>query len=247
VTALCAGCVLLRRRSRRPVRGVLFDVDDTLVDHSGAQRAAIVDYLASLGLDHDDAAVDRWRAAEERHFSRHLTGELTFQGQRRARVREMLAEHGGAEFDDSRADAWFLGYTTRFEAAWTTYDDVAAALDMVAARGLAVGIVTNVDADHQRRKLEMVGLGNRFDVVVGLDTFGFGKPDARVFRHACELIGTTPTDTVFVGDRLDHDAIGARDAGLRAIWLDRSGTAPSAVPDGVLRVTSLAELEAVVA
>jgi putative hydrolase of the HAD superfamily len=229
------------------VRGVLFDVDDTLVDHSGAQRAAIAGYLASLGLDHDDNAVGRWQAAEERHFSRHLTGELTFQGQRRARVREMLAAHGGADFDDGTADAWFLGYTTRFEAAWTTYDDVGAALDMVASRGLAVGIVTNVAADHQRRKLEFVGLGGRFDVVVGLDTLGFGKPDPRVFRHACDLLGTTPRDTVFVGDRLDHDAVGARDAGLRAVWLDRSGGARSDVPDGITRMASLAQLEAVVA
>jgi len=46
------------------VLGLLFDVDDTLVDHSGAQRTAIVAYHASLGLDHDASAVHRWRAAE---------------------------------------------------------------------------------------------------------------------------------------------------------------------------------------
>jgi FMN phosphatase YigB (HAD superfamily) len=46
------------------VRGVLFDVDDTLVDHGGAQESAIRDHLSSLGLPHDDAAVQRWRAAE---------------------------------------------------------------------------------------------------------------------------------------------------------------------------------------
>jgi putative hydrolase of the HAD superfamily len=229
------------------VQGVLFDVDDTLVDHSGARGSAIVGYLASLGLEHDAAAVSRWRAVEELHFARHLTGELSFQGQRRARVREMLAASGGADLDDAAADAWFAGYTARFEAGWATYDDVAAALDMVAAHDLAVGIVTNVGADLQRRKLELVGLGGRFDVVVGLDTLGFGKPDARVFRHACELIGTAPRDTVFVGDRLDHDAIGARDAGLRAVWLDRTGALPAAVPDGVTRVVSLSELEALVA
>jgi putative hydrolase of the HAD superfamily len=229
------------------VRGVLFDVDDTLVDHSGAQRAAIVAYLASLGLDHDAAAVRRWRDAEERHFGRHLTGELTFQGQRRARVREMLAGNGDAEIDDATADGWFAGYTAHFEANWTTYDDVGAALAMVASRALPVGIVTNVGADHQRRKLAMVGLADCFDVVVGLDTLGFGKPDPRVFHHACELLGTQPSDTFFVGDRLDHDAVGARDAGLRAVWLDRSGFAGNDVPAGVTRLTSLAELEAVVA
>jgi len=159
----------------------------------------------------------------------------------------MLAAHGGADFDDATADAWFAGYTTHFEKAWTTYDDVGAALDMVISRNLALGIVTNVDAAHQRRKLRLVGLGSHFDVVVGLDTLGFGKPDPRVFRHACQLIGTQPRDTVFVGDRLDHDAVGARDAGLHAVWLDRSGIVFPDLPDGVTRVASLGELEAVVA
>ena len=94
----------------------------------------------------------------------------------------MLA-HMGARISTMPAPTrWFAGYTTHFEAAWTAYDDVAAALDVVAAHGLAVGIVTNVGADHQRRKLESVGLGDRFDVVVGLDTLGFGKPDPRVFQ-----------------------------------------------------------------
>jgi putative hydrolase of the HAD superfamily len=229
------------------VRGVLFDVDDTLVDYSGAQQTAIVAYLASLGLDHDAAAVRRWHDADERHFGRHLTGELTFQGQRRARVREMLADDGGADIDDAAADVWFAGYTALFETNWTAYDDVGAALAMVASRALRVGIVTNAAADRQRRKLAMVGLGGCFDVVVGHDTLGFGKPDPRVFHHACELLGTQPCDTFFVGDRLDHDAVGARDAGLRAVWLDRSVVGGGDVPDGVLRVTSLAELEAVVA
>ncbi|MDQ1668375.1 MAG: putative hydrolase of the superfamily, partial [Actinomycetota bacterium] len=87
------------------MRGVLFDVDDTLVDH-----------------------------AEDRHLHRHLTGELTFQEQRRARVRDML---GAADLDDATADAWFAGYTERFEAAWAAYDDVASVLDLLASHDLA--------------------------------------------------------------------------------------------------------------
>ncbi|MGZ4592195.1 MAG: HAD family hydrolase [Actinomycetes bacterium] len=229
------------------MRGVLFDVDDTLVDHGGAQRSAIRGYLASLRLPDDEAAVQRWRDVEERHFARHLTGELTFQGQRRERVRDML----GAALDDAAADAWFAGYTALFEAAWAAYDDVAAALERVSRRELAVGIVTNVAADHQRRKLAAVGLLDHFEVVVGLDTLGIGKPDPRVFRHACELLGTAPAATAFVGDRLDHDAIGARDAGLRAVWLDRRGDGhadgPVEVPEGVIRVSTLDELDGVLA
>ncbi len=225
------------------VRGVLFDIDDTLVDHAGASRAAIVGQLRDVGLPHGASDADRWRTLDERHFPRFLAGELGFQEQRRARVRDMVDD---PDLDDGAADAWFAAYNARFESSWACFDDVLAALAGLADRGLPVGIVTNLDSRRQRHKLERVGLGGRFDVLVGLDTLGVGKPDAAVFRHACELLGTEPAETAFVGDRLEHDALGARDAGLLAVWLDRNGAGHD-VPEGVVRVRSLAELEEVLA
>ncbi len=224
------------------IRGVLFDVDDTLVDGDGATRRAVRAHLGALGQPHDHTTPHRWRAAEERHFARFLAGEIDFQDQRRERVRELL----GADLDDASADEWFAAYLVHLESAWVAFDDVRAALESLDERGLPVGVVTNLDASLQRRKLELVGLGDRFDVLVGLDALGVGKPDPAVFQHACELLGTEPAETAFVGDRLDHDAVGARDAGLLAVWLDRTG--PSAdVPSGIVRVQSLAELAEVLA
>lgn len=219
------------------VLGVLFDLDDTLVDLDRAARSAIRVHLADLGLPHDDTTPDRWRAAEERHFGRFLAGELGFQEQRRERVRELLDR----DLEDDAADTWFAEYLVRLEAEWACFDDVRSTLEALDDRGLPVGIVTNLDASLQRRKLELVGLGDRFDVLVGLDALGVGKPDPTVFHHACGLLGTPASETAFVGDRLDHDALGARDAGLRAVWLDRNGSS-DAVPDGVTRVGSLHEL-----
>lgn len=224
------------------VRGVLFDVDDTLVDHAGAGRAAILARLREVGLPHGAEAADRWRELEERHFGRFLAGELGFEEQRRSRVRGMVDE----DLDDVAADAWFAAYNERFESGWACFDDVLAALALLDARGLPVGVVTNLDAVRQRRKLDLVGLTGRFEVLVGLDALGVAKPDPAVFRHACSLLGTAPADTAFVGDRLDHDALGARDAGLLAVWLDRTG-GDADVPAGVTRVRSLAELEEVLA
>lgn len=226
------------------MRAVLFDVDDTLVDHAGAQRSAIVGHLRELDLPHDEQAVRQWADATDKHFQRHLTGELTLQEHRRERVREVMAHHDVVGLTDEAADEWFADYTVRFQAGWRAYDDVLGALDRLHERDLLVGIISNYGSEHQRNKLSAVGLGGRFDVVVGLDTLGVGKPDPRIFRHACELIGTSPGETAYVGDRLEHDAIGARDAGLVAVWLDRDDSGLP-VPDGVTRIGSLDELESV--
>jgi putative hydrolase of the HAD superfamily len=211
-----------------PVRAVLFDVDDTLVDHAGARRRGILAHLRACGLAADDDAVRRWRLAEERHFARHLAGELSFQEQRRERVRDVLAR----PLADDEADAWFAGYTECFEREWSAFPDVTDCLQSLAP--YALGVVTNVGVEHQRRKLARCGLADRFEAVVGLDTLGVGKPDPRPFRHACAQLGVRPEQAVYVGDRLDWDVAGAVGAGLRAVWLDRRGEAAGAdVPTGV--------------
>jgi putative hydrolase of the HAD superfamily len=61
-------------------------------------------------------------------------------------------------------------------------------------------------------------------MLVGVDTFGYGKPAPEVFLAGCERLGTDPGRTVYVGDELDVDAAGAASAGLIGVWLDRPGT-----------------------
>lgn len=74
------------------IRAVLFDVDDTLVDYSGAERAGIARHLCDLGVPAGTvpAGVSYWHLLMECHFTRYLDGELSFQEHRRERVRDML-------------------------------------------------------------------------------------------------------------------------------------------------------------
>jgi putative hydrolase of the HAD superfamily len=76
------------------------------------------------------------------------------------------------------------------------------------------------------------------------------KPDPAIFVHACEVFGVAPADAAYIGDRLRTDAIGAANAGLTGVWLNRTGTVPSAQDAadaraaGVLEIAALAELPA---
>jgi putative hydrolase of the HAD superfamily len=244
------------------IRAVLFDVDDTLFDYAGACRAGILAYLAELGLPADEAAFARWVALDRAAFPRFLAGELTFVGQRRHRVREMVA----APLTDAEADAWFAGYQAHFEAAWAPFPDVAPALDALA--GLRLGVLSNNDSAYQRRKLGRLGLADRFDVIAGIDVAGAAKPDAQAFRAGCAALDVRPEQAAYVGDLPDVDAAGAAAAGLLGVWLDRpergptlpdpepapAGSPPTPVgspptpvgspPSGVVRITSLTELPA---
>ncbi|HEV7622970.1 MAG TPA: HAD family hydrolase, partial [Amnibacterium sp.] len=169
----------------------------------------------------------RWRALEEHHYHRYLSGELDYQGQRRARVRDFLADSGDA-LVDPEADAWFGAWVQRYRAAFRLHDDALPCLDALerAIPGVRFGLITNGDLVFQTAKLDALGIGHRFAHVVTSGELGVAKPDPRIFRIAAERFDASPEQCVYVGDRLRTDAIGATVAGMTGVWLDRGVAAP---------------------
>ncbi|MTE14457.1 HAD family hydrolase [Nocardia aurantiaca] len=225
------------------IRGVLFDVDDTLIDYSATARIGLLRHLAAEGLldrfESPDAAVALWRAIEEEEYPRFLAGELTFKGQQRVRTERYLAHMRVAAEDPV---AWFARYAVLRDAAWAAFPDAAPVLRRFDGR-MALGIVSNASLPYQTRKLRTVGLLHHFgEAILCSDEFGASKPDPAIFLAGCEMLGLPPDRVAYVGDRYDWDALGARNAGLRAYWLVRNGH--SGMPDdGITVIRSLAELD----
>lgn len=214
-------------RSLPRVRGVLLDIDDTLLDTRSAFVTAI-DAVADAYLPHlttaeRTQALGVWRADTRGFYRRHTTGELTADEQRRLRAVELHERFGGPAVDEAFYPEWNATFRAGFEAGWVLHRDVAGLLTWLAGTDLAVGLLTNAPLALTRRKLERTGLGDDVRLLLTLDTFGFGKPDARVFLEGCRLLGTSPGETLYVGDELDVDGLGASGAGLQAVWLDRPG------------------------
>ncbi|NKZ06787.1 HAD family hydrolase [Actinomadura latina] len=217
---------------------VLFDLDGTLLDHEGAAGEAIVRSFP----DADPAwLVPRWAQLSDSAVDRYLAGELSFIAQRRVRIVALARELGLGDWDDARADAWLAGYVALYEAAWRPFPEVPRVLDVLAARGPRLGVITNGDAEQQRRKIDAIGLADVLPYVVASSEAGSAKPDAGIFRTACAGLGVPPDEAVYVGDRLVTDAQGAAAAGLAGIWLDRSGD-PAPEELTVPRVTTLEAL-----
>jgi putative hydrolase of the HAD superfamily len=229
------------------IRGVLLDVDDTLVDTRSAFTAGI-GHVVERWLPHLDAtdrkaALRHWVADAEGHFRAYTRGEIDLVEQRRRRVAALHAAFGGPVVDTQLFEAWDAAFEVAFRAAWRPCPDASRLLDALDAAGLGRGVVTNMRIPYQHEKLAAVGLLERVGVLVGMEEFGVGKPDPRMFRHACEVLGVAPSEAAYVGDELDVDARGARDAGLLGVWLDRHGTGEC--PQDVAVIRSLDELPAI--
>ncbi|MFD7918651.1 HAD family hydrolase [Streptomyces sp. NPDC059740] len=227
---------------------VLWDVDDTLFDYTTADRTGMWRHLTDEGTSARYGDVEEalrvWREHTDRCWARFAAGEATFEEQRRDRVRAFLAAPGEAEraMSDAEADAWFDRYLRHYEAAWALFPDVLPALDAL-ADGYRHGVLSNSSIHNQDRKLRVLGVRDRFEVVLCAAELGVAKPAPEAFHAACDALGLAPHEVVYVGDHPDIDAVGAREAGLLPVWLDRGGWSGAVVSD-LRRITTLAELPA---
>ena len=212
------------------IRVALFDLDDCLFAHREAVDDGVLATLATMERDADAPPeaeeLARWRELEEHHYHRYLSGELDYQGQRRARVHAFLRPYG-LRLDDRAAEAWFEEYATRYRSAFRLHADALPCLDTLEQRipGVRFGIITNGDLAFQTAKLEALGIEQRFTHLITSGELGVAKPDPRIFEIAAERFGLRPEECVYIGDRLGTDAIGAAKAGMTGVWLDRGRVA----------------------
>ena len=164
----------------------------------------------------------------------------------------MARELGLPPVDDTVVGRAVEAYFAPEEAAYRLYDGAHAALEGLAARGLALGLISNA-TDHAlvARLMAPHGLKRHFRVVISSAGHGRRKPHVEIFRAMERALDLPADGLVMVGDTLGEDTLGARQAGWRGgVLVDidpnpgnaalASAVRPSA------RVTRLVELPDVV-
>jgi putative hydrolase of the HAD superfamily len=230
---------------------LLFDLDDTIVQFSVGQPNCwqlALEQIAPERMDH--AALLEAIAREGNDFwaptERAFWGRQNMHAARRIIARAALCQHG---IDIDRCDRIADEMTERKEALVRPFDG---ALDVLAAlreRGHRLGLLTNGSGEFQRRKLARFTLEPLFDLILIEGELGYGKPDGRVFAAALAHFAVSPPDSCMIGDNLEADIAGARDAGIATVWHDAYGvglphqslvrgaqpTKPTVTPDRVIR------------
>ena len=215
------------RRSRRwpDVRLLLFDLDDTLCDYAAA-RALRLRTAFSLDLSNDGTSDP---PATLRDLNRMIADSIAMHPHGSDHFPELFRGHG---IDDAatalRAMEWYR--ENRFHGL-ALFADALSTIECLrwprSSSGCSfrrrIGLVTNGPAETQRRKIDVLGLARLVDFAVVSGELGVEKPDPRIFAEALRLGDATAGETVFVGDSAEHDIAGARAAGIRSIWVNRSG------------------------
>jgi phosphoglycolate phosphatase len=179
---------------------VIFDLDGTLID-TAADLAASMNYVLERA----------GRAPVPLDRVRHLVGHGG-----RAMLDKGFRENGGvvpADLDP-HLSLFLEHYLAHIADQSRPFPGAIAALDALEAEGAAIAVCTNKREAWARALFDALGLSHRFAAVIGADTVGVAKPDARPVLAA--LAGSGRSKGVFVGDS-DTDIRAAKAAGLPCI------------------------------
>lgn len=181
-------------------RTVAFDLDGTLVDTAPDLTAALNHALAALG-----------RPPVPSESVRYMVGHGA-----RALLTKGLAATGGG--DEALVEAGFPIFLDHYAAhiadGSRPYAGLEAALDALAADGVALAVCTNKLEGLAHALLDALGWGERFAAVIGGDTLPVRKPDPAPLLEAIARGGGGPA--AYVGDSIT-DTLTAKAAGVPCV------------------------------
>lgn len=202
--------------SRRPIRVICFDLDDTLWDNRPVLLAAerrVYDWLAEhYPRITERIAFDAMRqfrldlAQREPEIRHHMT-------RLRLRSLQILSEQAGYG-DEPVQPAFEVFLQARHDI--TLYADAEPGLRRLRQWGFRLGSLTNGNASVERLKFDHL-----FDFSLDAERLGAAKPEPAAFAAACSAAGVSAGEMAYVGDEPESDMRGALEAGMTAIWMNR--------------------------
>ncbi|MBT4890978.1 MAG: HAD family hydrolase [Rhodospirillales bacterium] len=216
---------------------IFFDLDNTLFNHSEAERKGAIAFAKAMNLfkqGDKNQFSQLWHQASEKYMNKFLAGEISFQEQRKFRLEEII----GRPLEEEEFESLFQIYLTAYQENWHLFPDTIPALNQL--KPIRLGIITNGNRQQQHRKLEITGILNKFSLIIVSEDIGSSKPDPGIFIQACFQAGLPCSECMYIGDQLETDARAATIAGLRGIWLNRANNVST--PGDIEMINSLIDI-----
>jgi putative hydrolase of the HAD superfamily len=224
------------------INALIFDIDSTLYDREKAQVPILEkiirlypqlfgslkkEVILDAFLESDRIAVEAFDAGAPSEALRDLRSKF------------FLKSLGLSEdYADDITDTYVREYPHVFA-------PVDGAIDIIEkAKRFKLGAVSNGLPDVQYRKLETLGIRDKFDCIILSEEVNIRKPDPRIFLLAAEALNVSPSECLFTGDSYNSDILGAKGVGMYSCWLCQNKPYPeNAIVQADFVVNNYKEME----
>jgi len=240
--------------SRHFLRAVIFDLGGTLMYERESWHVitpqgddALAKYLIEQGMEINLSTFPmEFRRRLNQYFARRekdlLETTYTYV------LLDLLKDKGYTHVPDEIIRQALDSLFAITQSNWILEDDAIPTLKKLEADGYRLGLISNAGDDKDVQQLvQRFEISSYFDFIVTSAAYSYRKPHRRIFELAIANWYFLPSESVMVGDNLDADIGGAKNAGLYAVWISRragssSEDQPRVQPDA--SISTLAELPA---
>ncbi len=220
------------------LKGIIFDIHKTLVDDSGFPRERIWRLIEQSGATvepesyfafYDKITRKLFNWPEIRPF-------IKVREIHKNRLRQIYRHFGVIR--DLESD---LNYLWESLSGCKMYPETPDVLEKLSKRA-KLALLTNADSDDPLIEIVRAS-GVKFEAIVTSDQVKCYKPDGKIFEVVLKKMGLKPNEVIMVGDSLIADIAGAKNSGIRSVWVNRTGkTINDGLPTPDWEIQNLNEL-----
>lgn len=207
------------------VRTIFFDLDNTLVDHTHAQRSALGDvynrYRAVFHLISCEEFIAEYEKVNDKLWTALANNELTVEELRiqsfMLTLQHLFSLTPLIKYD--LRDAFEMGpyYRSQYEKYTREIEGATQILHALSGK-YSLGVLSNGFTYIQNIKLDQLGWRKFFSHVVLSEEVGVMKPHAGIFEAAVSASKHSPVELAFVGDHFFNDVAAAKRFGWNTVW-----------------------------
>jgi HAD superfamily hydrolase (TIGR01509 family) len=205
------------------VRGIVFDLDGTLVDSFGAIAESVNAARTALGLPE----------LETKEITRHVGRGLHL----------LLADVVGPSLVDRAVPLYREAHERIYLERTKPLPGALDAVRRLHAAGIRLSVASNKLSNFSRGILDHLGFSPYLTTVEGPDTAGAVKPDPAMIRRCLSVMGVDPSEAIYVGD-MPLDVESARRAGVPVVLVATgAASAQTLAATGAPLLTRLVDLD----
>jgi len=192
------------------IKGVIFDLDNTLVDFNRIKIAAVQSGIsgmieAGMDIDPQDSYNRIMRIYEDMGWEYQLVFD------------QFISETAGY-LDYKFLAAGILGYRRAREATLTPYAHVNTTLVSLIKMGIKLAVVSDAPAKEAWLRLCQLNFHHLFDTVITFDDSRERKPHPKPFLMALQKLDLAAEETLMIGDWPERDMAGAKNLNITTVF-----------------------------
>lgn len=228
---------------------LFFDLDHTLWDFESNARATLLQLyqeldLHQLGIDDFTRFYLQYLEHNEKLWDRYRKGFIKQEELRIKRMRLALLDFGVV--NEEVAALMNTRFLDLLPTRTILFPYTKELLDYLLQKGYKLHLITNGFEKTQHSKLQYSGLAHYFSNVITSEGSGSLKPKPEIFAYALQQAQATKENSIMIGDTLEVDIWGAKNAGIDQIHVNHLTQERVALSDGTYATHTVFSLQEIV-